>query len=340
MATDPAVLCLDVGGSSVKSGVVLRSGDVVVGPSRARIHSRGTAEQVVNGLAAVLLELRRRAEGLDVHGIGVAMPGPFDYRSGVSAMRGLRKYDAIHGLPLAEAVVESAPILAELSWRWINDAHAFTLGELRFGAAVGVKRAMFLTIGTGCGSAFAVDGEIVTSGEGVPDGGYVYPLEYQGTIIDDLLSGRGLVRLWREEVESRSARAGSAGAGSAHAKPGAAGPARADPAGAGSVRTKPGSAGARRYSARQVGLLAEKEDGAALEAFRRFGTLLATALAPVYAAFKPDLVVLGGQVSRSLPHFGPAAAESGAPPLTLAAAPELAALRGAAVNFFESGGLG
>lgn len=306
MSSEPAVLCLDVGGSSVKSGVVLGDGLVVVGPNRTRIHSRGTVDQVVGGLANVLLTLRRQAEDLDVRGVGVSMPGPFDYEAGVSAMEGLSKYDAIHGLPLAEAVTARAPALAGLPWRWINDAHAFALGELRFGAAVGVGRAMFLTLGTGCGSAFAVGGELVTSGHGVPDGGFVYALEHQGSRIDDLLSGRGLVRLWREEVEARSA---------------------------GAQRS---SAGARRFSARHVGLLAEDGDEAALAAFRRFGALLASALAEVYAAFAPELVVLGGQVSRSLQRFGPAAAEAGAPRLTLAAAPDMAALRGAAVNFFES----
>lgn len=316
MTSGPAVLCLDVGGSSVKSGVVLDDGLVVVGPNRARIHSRGTAEQVVGTLANVLLTLRRRAEGLDVRGIGVSMPGPFDYDAGVSAMQGLSKYDAIHGLPLAEAVTARAPALAGMPWRWINDAHAFALGELRFGAAVGVTRAMFLTLGTGCGSAFAVNGELVTSGHGVPDGGVVYPLEYQGVMIDDLLSGRGLVRLWREEVEARSA-------GAAH----------------GSSRAKRYSAGARRYSARHVGLLAADDDPAALAAFRRFGALLATALAEVYAAFEPEVVVLGGQVSRSLPLFGLAASEAGAPPLKLADAPDLAALRGAAVHFFAKTGV-
>ena len=307
MKTGSAVLCLDVGGSSVKSGVVLASGQVVIGPQRARIVSRGTAEQVVNGLATALLSLQRQAADLAVRGIGVAMPGPFDYQAGVSSMRGLGKFDAIRGLPLAEAVVERAPTIAGLPWRWLNDAQAFALGELRFGVAAGVSRVLFLTLGTGCGSAFAVDGELVVSGRGVPAGGFVYALEHRGRTVDQLLSARGLVRLWREEVASRPASVGSS------------------------------SAGKGRYSARHVGRLAEEGDDAALIAFQRFGALLATALAEVYEAFEPELVVLGGQVSRSLAHFGPAAAAAGAPRLSPASAPELAALRGAAVNVFKGG---
>lgn len=157
------------------------------------------------------------------------------------------------------------------------------------------------------GSLHAVNDAIVTRGDGVPEDGYVYPLVHEGRTIDESLSGRGLVRLWRHEVEKRV------------------------------VSGEPASARELRHSAIRVARLAEAGDRAALDALRRFGDLLAAALAEVYAAFAPEVVVLGGQVSRSLPYFAAAAAEAGAPPLTLAAAPDLAALRGAAVHFFESG---
>lgn len=305
-----AVLSLDVGGSSVKSGVVLGCGRVVAGPHRTPLRSRGPAETIVGALAEVIVNLQEEAAGLNVTGIGVAMPGPFDYDQGVSHMAGIGKFDAIRGLPLAPAVVARAGSLRGLPWSWINDAQAFALGELRYGAAAGSKRAMFLTLGTGCGSAFAVNGSLVTSGAGVPAGGFVYALKYQGRVIDHLLSARGLVRLLREV---RGQRAKSADSGAV---------------------TKPdGKRG--RLSAKTVGTLAEAGDPAALEALERFGTVLAAALAPVFAEFEPQLVVLGGQVSLSLPHFGPAAEAAGAPPLVAAAAADLAALRGAAVHLLE-----
>lgn len=301
----PAVLCLDVGGSSVKSGVVLANGNVVVGPERAPLKSKGPAEAIVASLAQALAGLHARAAGLNVVGIGVSMPGPFDYQAGVSHMSGIGKFDAIHGLPLASAVASYAPQLAGLLWRWLNDAQAFALGELRFGAAAGAGRAMFITLGTGCGSAFAVNGHLVTSGPGVPPHGYVYPLRYKGRTVDVLLSARGLVRLYTEEKKAAAASGAQLGPGS-----------------------QPG-----RLSAQKVGELAAAADPAALKAMNRFGALIASALGPVFSAFKPDVVVVGGQISRSLPHFGAAAAAAGAPQLVPAAAADLAALRGAAVHF-------
>jgi glucokinase len=69
-----------------------------------------------------------------------------------------------------------APSLAErFGWqpgqvRFLLDSAAFLLGEIGAGEARGVERAVGITLGTGIGSAFAVDGQIVTEGPGVPPG--------------------------------------------------------------------------------------------------------------------------------------------------------------------------
>lgn len=294
----PVVLSLDVGGSSVKSGLVTVDGALPAGPFLAALDSRGPATGIVATLAEALTRLLERAAGREVLGVGVSMPGPFDYESGVSRMRGLGKFETIHGLALAREVAARETALAGLRWRWLNDARAFALGELRHGAAAGAKRAIFLTLGTGCGSAFAVDDRLVTDGAGVPDGGYVYALRHGEHNIDELLSARGLLGLWHEVAKGDER-----------------GP---------SVRT-----------AGDVGRLAQSGDPRALEALRRFGVLIASALAPVFTEFEPDVIVLGGRVSRSLPYFGPAARAAGAPPLVAAAEPDVAALRGAALHFLE-----
>jgi glucokinase len=294
----PAVLCLDVGGSSVKSGVVLASGELIAGPFRKDLDSTGPAGPVVAALASSLEGLLPAASAFEVVGVGVSMPGPCDYEQGVPLMRGLGKFESLYGLDLAAEVTKAAPALAGLRWRWLNDAQAFGLGELRFGAGRGADRVLFLTLGTGCGSAFAVGGRLVTSGEWVPEGGFVYALTHGEHKVDELLSARGVLRQWRAVAGDEA-----------------------------SVRT-----------AADVGALAEAGDPRALEAFARFGRVMAEALGPVFRAFQPDLVVLGGRVSRSLRFFGPAAMDAGAPPLRPAEAPDEAALRGAAAHLLEGKG--
>jgi predicted NBD/HSP70 family sugar kinase len=49
-----------------------------------------------------------------------------------------------------------------------------------------------VTLGTGVGSAFAVDGDIVRSGDGVPPRGEIWNLPWDGGIVEDAISTRGI----------------------------------------------------------------------------------------------------------------------------------------------------
>lgn len=51
-----------------------------------------------------------------------------------------------------------------------------------------------MTLGTGLGSAFLVDGTIVREGAGVPPNGELYRLQFRGAPVEDAISGRGLLR--------------------------------------------------------------------------------------------------------------------------------------------------
>jgi predicted NBD/HSP70 family sugar kinase/mannose-6-phosphate isomerase class I len=319
-STPPAVLALDVGGTTIKSALVLPDGFLLDDPERHEIDGQAPADTVLEQFAHVLRRLIDRSQGRRLLGIAVAMPGPFDYERGVSLMHGLGKFDAIAGVPLAAELATRVPELSNLPWRWINDASAFALGELRYGAARGTDRAMFLTLGTGCGSAFAVGGQLVTDGPGVPPNGYVYPLEHQGWRIDDVLSQRGVMRLWHDGA---AAGGNEAQEGANEARDAAEG-AHADGAEA------PDEAVEAPADPAAIAALALTGNDRAKTTYRRFGELLATALAPVFSVFRPDLVVLAGQISRSFELFGPAAMEAGAPPLRVASDLDGAALKGAA----------
>src|SRR5690606_7636854 len=103
----------------------------------------------------------------------------FDEASGSFRIVDQGKFEALHGVPLLPGLLARLPRLSHLPAVFVNDARAFALGEICFGAARGEGRVLVLTLGTGCGSAFAVDGQLVTSGPGVPEGGYVYSLKYK-----------------------------------------------------------------------------------------------------------------------------------------------------------------
>jgi glucokinase len=237
------------------------------------------------------LGIRASAGFEPVAGAELAFPGPFDFEAGISHMK--------HKLPYLFGVDLRQEIAARFNWqlaqvRFLHDSAAFLLGEIGAGAARGVSRAVGITLGTGIGSAFAVDGRVVTEGDGVPPGGEIWDLPYEGGIIEDSVSTRGI----RGSYERRTGRA------------------------------------------REVAELASAVavDPAAAEAFAEFGHHLGVALRGALAAFAPQVIVLGGGISRSPHLFLPAAQrELGAlgAELRVSALLDDAPLVGAGVEWFN-----
>lgn len=191
-------MCLDVGGTEIKAAPVGPGGGLL-GPVRHFPARAGEpAERLLDHFAAILEDLRQTTGGAG--GVRMAFPGPFDYENGVCLLRGLDKYDALYGVSLRQALALRLA-LPEAAFRFCNDVAAFALGEMGFGAARGAARAMFWCIGTGCGSAFGVEGGLAPEGTpGVPPRGYVYPTPFMAGCIDDYISKRGLLALTREQL--------------------------------------------------------------------------------------------------------------------------------------------
>lgn len=141
------------------------------------------------GFADLLYQLGREAAGTETHiaGASLAVPGPFDCVAGVSLMEHKLKY--LYGKSLRNALAERFH-WAPNQLRFLNDACAYLLGEVGAGSVKGAQRAAGLTLGTGVGSAFAVNGHAITSGEGVPPGGEIWNYPYGGGTVEDLISTR------------------------------------------------------------------------------------------------------------------------------------------------------
>ena len=186
-STNPCVLVYDVGGSHV-SAAVCQAGDYRIGPvARANHPAQQTSEAFLDVLAGLATQVTGGAG--NVLGASVAMPGPFDYAAGLSWMK--HKLPYLYGFDLRRALAD------RFGWqpgqvRFLNDAAAFLLGEVGAGAARGVHRAVGITLGTGIGSAFAVDGRVVTEGAGVPPGGEIWNVPYEGGIVEDLFSSKAI----------------------------------------------------------------------------------------------------------------------------------------------------
>jgi glucokinase len=251
------VLVFDVGGSHV-SAAVCEGGDFHLGPVFSAPHP---VDETSDSFVTLLhtLGVKAAAGFKAVAGAALAVPGPFDLKAGVSLMH--------HKLPYLYGVDLRAALSGQFGWdpgqvRFMNDADAYLMGEIGAGAARGFARAVGITLGTGVGSAFAVNGQLVGDGPGVPNGGEIWNIPFQGGIVEDFVSTRAITGDYERRTGSTSEVAALA--------------ARA------------------------------KNDPVAQETFNEFGANLGRALATILSGFAPDVVVLGGGISRSAELFLPA----------------------------------
>ncbi len=288
---------VDIGGSHICSAVVdLATGALCGEPLSSPVDSSAGAARIVAAWAG---NIRRTVEAFagGVQGAGFAFPGPFDYRQGISLVRGVNKFDSLYGLHVSESLFPLLRGAGIEAFRYVNDAAAFALGECLSGAASDAGRVMAVTLGTGVGSGFVCRHRLVVSGDEVPANGWIYCLPFGDSIADELFSTRGIVERYRSLTGCTVA-------------------------------------GAREVAERCPG------EPAARALFETYGDDLARFVAPLLRRFRADMLVLGGNISRAWPLFGPAlgarlSAEGVHVGVRTSALPDHAALIGAASLFYD-----
>ncbi len=161
-------------------------------------------------LLGAIAQMARPVDGPEVDRWAVATPGPFDYERGVCLIRGLGKLEWLYEVDLR--VELGAMVRAAIGF--LNDAHAFALGEWWAGAARGHERILGITLGSGVGSAFLERGRLVDSGPSVPPAGELYRASFRGVPVEETVSRRALLARHadaggdpRADVEEIAARA-------------------------------------------------------------------------------------------------------------------------------------
>ena len=204
------IAVLDVGGTSIKTGVV-RFGDepsttnplVDVGPVLPA-NSTGSADVVLDSLAAGI-DAALDLAGHDVSGLAIAICGPFDIHAGVSRMRGVHKFEDIYGIDLPAALRDRSTI-EDLPIRFARDAESAGTGEALAGAGAHVDRVLTMTVGTGLGTCLTDRARPVEFIGGFGVEHLAMRDTPWGGRADDVLSAHGLAaRLGVEMAELRDA---------------------------------------------------------------------------------------------------------------------------------------
>lgn len=200
MNNEHCVACLDIGGTSVKSGVVGTDGTLCAGSLHVRpVDSGGAAELILKSFADSLREVLDivRKRNLILDGIGIAICGPFDYERGISKIRGLDKYESLYDVNVKEYLQKELELPLDLPMLFDVDAWAFGRGEVWIGAGKPYDRVIVFTMGTGVGSAFAVDKKIVGEGPGVPWYGWISGQKYRDGILNDHISRTYMINRYK-----------------------------------------------------------------------------------------------------------------------------------------------
>lgn len=180
---------IDVGGSHLTVGVIDVNNPLPASLRLVRkdLDALDTGYNIVttigNGIREVL------EEGITPDAVGIAFPGPFDYEKGVSTIAGVGgKFEQTFGIHLQQALADYTA-LSNTSFVFSNDAHCFAEGTYnRY--QLNSKKTVFLTLGTGFGSAFMENGALLTSDSSLPTSGAFYDEVFLDAKADDYFSVR------------------------------------------------------------------------------------------------------------------------------------------------------
>jgi glucokinase len=151
---------IDIGGTNTKYGIVDRKGNVLF---QSHVSTR-EHDEFQEFFKALALELKEALSSLNsdyrLLGIGVGAANGNYYRGTIEHATNLPWKGII---PLAEYLQDEFQVPALVT----NDANAAAVGEMVYGAAKNMKDFIVITLGTGLGSGFVCNGELVNGKHGI-----------------------------------------------------------------------------------------------------------------------------------------------------------------------------
>jgi glucokinase len=267
------IVALDVGGTSIKAGIITENGEILSGTYLIyKSRSKECKEIILNDFCFIVGDLIKKINEKDyvLKGIGIGFPGPFDYERGVSYIKEVDKFESLYGLNIADELRCRITNDAWVSSRFVqdfkivfeNDVNLFALGEHYRGKAKKYERSICIAIGTGTNSAYLINGALIKVMMDIPINGWIYNIPYRESIIDDYISRRGILNI-----------------------------------------AKVAGFNTNVIDVKEISLLAREGNIKAINVFKEFGSMLGEVLLPLIKIFKPDAIILGGQISISYDLF-------------------------------------
>ncbi len=184
------ILGADIGGSHITAAVVDVGNKMLLKDTYVREHlnTNGSVDEIIRDWTEVVKKSIALA-GVQVAKIGFALPGPFDYKNGISYIKDQGKYDNLCGLNVKEKLA-NALNLSLNNIVFDNDAACFLRGEIFSGNAKDGVNLLGLTLGTGLGSVVSANGTVKDAA--------LWCSTFKDGIAEDYLSTRWFLKRYQE----------------------------------------------------------------------------------------------------------------------------------------------
>ena len=260
---------VDIGGTTVKLGLFTTDGEIV-DKWEIKTDTSNGGENILSDIAKAI-DNKLAQEGIsknDVQGVGVGVPGPVNSKGIV-----LKCVNLGWGVFNVEEELAS---LTGLKVKAGNDANVAALGEMWQGAGKGSEDMVMVTLGTGVGGGIIVDGKVIAGANGA--GGEIGHITVnndeieacncgQYGCLEQYTSATGIVRMAKRKLaktdEETSLRA------------------------------------VEELSAKTIFDEAKKGDKIAGELVEELGKILGGTLSNIAAVTNPEVIVIGGGVSKA-----------------------------------------
>ena len=196
----------DIGGSHISCALINVASGFIKEDSLVsiKVNNSESKEILLNAWTDAIIQCKTKlSESEEFAGLGLAIPGPFDYEKGIGLYdNSNQKFVDLKNVNVKEALSESLSISTDII-KFMNDATAFSLGCYWFGVGKGSRKMVAITLGTGFGSSFISDGKAIEEGETVPKEGCLWHIPYKDGIADDYFSTRWFVSQFNEISEEQ-----------------------------------------------------------------------------------------------------------------------------------------
>ncbi len=159
MAKKEIVVGIDIGGTNTIFGFVDRGGNILAEDRLKTNHYEEIEVYVAALYEKIMVASHKIMEEVEIIGFGIGAPmgninkGTIEYAAGLP-WKGI--------VPLAEVFKRHTTLPVIVT----NDANAAAVGEMIYGGAKGMKNFVVITLGTGLGSGFVIDGKLVYGQDG------------------------------------------------------------------------------------------------------------------------------------------------------------------------------